>query len=117
MTVHIEYTPAFKDYLCAQRLHAKRSTWARINNFAARILNPVLGALILILALLISGPGVSWTGLYMFMIACALILLAYPIHHRYRVKSSFKRTRIGDGNRTFDIDEHSLKLQERSHTQ
>jgi hypothetical protein len=112
MTIHIEYTPAFNDYLCAQRLHAKRRVWTRINDFAARIGNPALGALILVLALLIAGPGVSWTGPYVFMIACGITLLAYPIYYRYRVKNCFKRTRIGDGGRTFDIDEHSLKLQE-----
>jgi hypothetical protein len=112
MTVHIEYTPEFKDYLCAQRLHAKRRVWTRINDFAARFANPALGVLILVLALLIKGPGVSWTGPYVLMIACGIILLAYPRYYRYRFKSCFNRTRIGDGRRAFDINEQLLKLQE-----
>jgi len=112
MTVHIEYTPEFKDYLCAQRLHAKRRAWTRINDFAARFANPALGVLILLLALLIQGPGVSWTGPYVFMFACGIFLLLYPLYYRRRLKSCFNRTRVGDGRRTFDIDEQSLKLQE-----
>ena len=112
MPVHIEFTPAFNDYLCAQRLHARRSAWSRLNDIAARRLNPALGAIILVLALLISGPGVSWTAPFALMILCAIPLLLYPFYIRFRLKQCFTRTRMGDGSRFIDFDQHSIRANE-----
>jgi hypothetical protein len=112
MPIHIEYTSTFSDYLSAQRLHAKRSAWSRFNDLGVRVLSPVLGTVILLLALLISGPGVSWTGPFVFMIACAVILLIYPLNYRYRLKSCYERTRIADGARRFDFHQETIQTQE-----
>ena len=112
MAVHLQFTPTFDDYLCALRLHAKRSAWSLLNDFAARWLSPALGVAILILALLISGPGVSWTAPFILMILCAILLLSYPIYMRFRFRQCYTRTRIGDGRRVIDLDRSSIKCQE-----
>jgi len=112
MPIHIEYTSTFKDYLCAQRLHAKRNAWSRINNFAIRRLAPVWGVLILLLALLAYSPGAWRSGWFQLMVGCALILILYPLYIRYRLNSCYRRTRIGDGTRKIDLDEHPIKAQE-----
>jgi YcxB-like protein len=103
MPIYLEFTLSFKDYLQAQRNHAKRSWWLRFNNFAARRLNPALGVVILILAVLISGPHVSWTAPYLLMIFCAIVLLCYPFYLRIRLWKCYSRTRIDDGNLKLDL--------------
>lgn len=112
MPIHLEFTPTFQDYLCAQQLHAKRNAWGRFNNFGWRWISPALGILVLGLAALIAGPGVTGTGSFVYMICAGVFLVLYPFYVRYRLKSCYKRTRVGDGSRTFDIDHDSIKARE-----
>jgi len=112
MPTRIEYTSTFKDYLHAQRAHAKRNAWSRINDVAIRKLAPIWGGVILILALLSYSPGAWRAGYFQVMIGCAVILVLYPLYIRYRLNRCYKRTRIGDGSRVIDLDEHLIKVQE-----
>jgi len=112
MPVHLEFTATFRDYLCAQRLHAKRNWRSRLNDLAARRLNPILGALILAFVFLVSAlGGFAVNGTFVFMVASALCLLCYPFYLRYRLKSFYSRTRTGDGSRILDFDQESIKAQ------
>jgi hypothetical protein len=112
MPVHVEFTTTFEDYLSAQRLHATRNAWSRFNDFAARRLNPALGVLILIFAVLLSVPKINWSSSLILMVPCGLILLFYPIYMRNRLKRCYVRTRLGNGLRTIDFDLNSIKAVE-----
>lgn len=110
--VHIEYTSALKDYLCAQRLHSKRSLWWRFASVGIRFVGPTLGFLILAFALLLYNPGSLRSGSYQLMVGCALVLILHPLYIRHRMKSCYRRTRIGNGTRTIDFDEQTIKTRE-----
>jgi len=112
MPIHIQFTMTFDDYLKAQRSHAKRNLWPRLNDLVNRRLSIVFGILILAFAGMISGPGVSWTYPFTSMIVCAIALFLVPLYVRLRLKSCYRRTRIGDGTRALDFDEQSIKAEE-----
>jgi hypothetical protein len=112
MAVQLEFDFTFRDYLQAQRLHARRTWWTQLNDLMARRLSPLLGAMILLFGILISGPGVSWTAPFILMLFCGLLLLFYPFYMRARLKSCYKRTLVGDGRRALDLDENTIKGRE-----
>src|SRR5664279_5460645 len=102
MLVHLEFTLGFNDYLDAQRLHARRSWWPRFNQFMGRFGFPIWGALILIFAYLIHGPG---DRLFVLMMsACGVFLLLYPFYIRFKLKRCYTRTRMDTGDCTFEFE-------------
>ncbi len=111
MPLSLTFTVTFNDFLAAQRLHAKRSLWLRINQIAGRIVAPIWGVLILILAYMIHGPGVSIVPL-LIMALCAGLLILYPFYMRFKLKRCYTRTRLGDGTRTIEFNQQSIRSQE-----
>lgn len=109
MPTHLAFTLSFDDYFAAQRLHAKRSGWARFNWFMGRIFAPIWGLLLLALAYLIHGPGVSWDAI-VFVAACGLFLLAYPFYMRWKPKRCYLRTRVGGGDCAIDLGEDCIHM-------
>jgi hypothetical protein len=109
MPIHLAFTLSFDDYFAAQRLHTKRSGWARFNWFMGRIFAPVWGVVLLGLSYLMHGPGVSLDSV-MFVTACGLFLLAYPFYMQWKFKRCYTRTRVGDGDCTIQLGEDCIRM-------
>ena len=111
MPIHLEYSLTFADYFGAQRLHARRSWWLRLNWIAGQIVAPIWGVLFILFVLLTSGPGVSWVPIAIGC-GCGLFLIAYPLYRRFKLKRCYMRTRIGSGKRAFEFGETQIRAQE-----
>jgi hypothetical protein len=46
------------------------------------------------------------------MILLGIFLLLYPAYMHFRLKQCYTRTRLGDGSRVIDFDQHSIKTNE-----
>lgn len=92
MAVHLQFTLTFQDYVEAQRLHAKRGWWPRLNLILGYTLIPVIGVLCILIALFAIRLADS-PALFVFELGVGLFLLCYPLYLRLRWKRCYLRTR------------------------
>jgi hypothetical protein len=110
MPIQLNFALSLDDYLAAQRLYAKSNWWLHLNQFAGRIVLPVMGACTFVLAFLISGKGVPWV-IFLGMVGLGILLALYPLYMRFRLKQCYRRTRTDDGSCTLELNENVIRMQ------
>jgi hypothetical protein len=109
MPIELRFDLTFEDYLNAQRLHAKKNWWLRLNYFAARFVVPVLGILLILLSLLIFSQGRP-THLAIFNFGLGIFLASYPWYFRAKIRRCYRRTRIGSADTWVEIGEDTIHV-------
>ena len=110
MPIQLNFALSLDDYLAAQRLYAKSNWWLNLNHFFGRIVLPVLGVCIFVLAFLISGKGISWV-IFLGMAGLGIFLALYPLYMRLRLKQCYLRTRTDNGSCTLELNEDVIRMQ------
>jgi hypothetical protein len=110
MPLHLEFTLSFPDYIAAQKLHARRSWWPRLNWFMLHIGFAVWGGLLIVLGFLIMAMGTP-LGFVLLCIAGGVFLMGYPFYTRYRLKWCYTQTRNGSEISRVDFEEGSIRYE------
>src|SRR5215469_3601697 len=108
MPIQLRLTLTFEDYVDAQRLHAKRGWWPRLNLVLAYTLVPLMGLCFLLIAVLIGRNGDAWT-LFVIELVAGLFLAGYPLFVRMRWKRCYVRTLGEQGESTVQLDDKLIK--------
>lgn len=114
MPIRLEFTFKFEDYVDALRLHAKRSLRWRTNWILSQKVFPILGALMILVALWlvqrsrypIFRPHGPWFT-FLLVLSAGTYFALYPFHFRRRLERNFKLTNNGNSY-TMEFDEKQI---------
>jgi YcxB-like protein len=109
MSVQLNFTLEFSDYVDAQRLHARRNWWLCLNYYTARFVLPVLGVCLIVIGSLNVSHGVP-SALSVFNLGLGVFLVFYPWYYRARLKRCYRRTRTGDGEISVELGESMIHV-------
>ena len=110
MSIRLQFTLSFEDYVEAQRLHAKRGWWPRLNLVLAYTLVPVMGILWILgtffLVRLADSPA-----FFLFEIGVGFFFACFPLYLRMRWKRCYRRTRTEPADCTVEFDDSMIRTQ------